>query len=861
MAAMKRRRSETRSAQKDMRHESPPAIPTHAGPGPMSSEPWYVAEGKRGQQFLDRGETGKAKEVFEALLARIGDGPTYGRALVLERLGRCVQLDGHPELAPALFREALTVLGSLTQSDNVRNLRGTVRSELGDAFRELDRVDEARKAYEAALQIAEESKDLRAQGVELGRLGALALVQGKHSEAVSRYRAALALGQQLHDPASEAVAWHQLARVFQHSGEWTEAERHYREAARIDREIGNAGRLGCHLSALAEVLQHQPHRLREARESATEALRIAQAIDPAGNDVWIIFGILASLLEKEAAAAADSGQNAALLAQARDYRHLHEYAPRILATLDRMAGGPSHGRAVILGRIGRCFQMAGRPDLAVPPLLEALAVSEKLSVSDGVKGLQGTLHSDLGEVLRAMGRASDAEKEYESAFWIAAELRDILGQQIAASRLGRAHQQQRDPDASSLSAAFELEVYDEIMTDYVFDLDLLIEGRHERRITKRAAELATLAPLSIDARPVVAPCTRTWVDDRGAVRFSLPPGEPIVEPGLECTVMRRTRREVAVSGDPSVLWRLAEWMDGTSTVADILSKLPSDGRVVAADLLAALADAGVVDVSGRGIGRFLHSTTKKGVLPAGGLEGNEVLELATDGRYRSYQEASARAVSQSVPERLRAFHALTRARRSSRDYGGLGMSRTDFDALLSCACGVTGEMPWSGREVKLRAYPSSGALYAVEIYPVVFRVEGMEEAVYHFRVLEETLERVRNIDRGRFVTAALPVEREMVTNAAAMICLTGVFPRHERKYGQGGYRMMVAEAGHVSQNLILAATALGLSARPFGGVFDSLLNQELGLNDAEESFLLAVLVGHLAGSPGPSTVEIQRRLG
>jgi SagB-type dehydrogenase family enzyme len=84
-----------------------------------------------------------------------------------------------------------------------------------------------------------------------------------------------------------------------------------------------------------------------------------------------------------------------------------------------------------------------------------------------------------------------------------------------------------------------------------------------------------------------------------------------------------------------------------------------------------------------------------------------------------------------------------------------------------------------------------------------------------------------------------------------MICLTGVFPRHERKYGEGGYRMMVAEAGHVSQNLILAATALGLRARPFGGVFDALLNRELGLDAAEEQFLLAVLVGCPQGRDGP----------
>ena len=55
--------------------------------------------------------------------------------------------------------------------------------------------------------------------------------------------------------------------------------------------------------------------------------------------------------------------------------------------------------------------------------------------------------------------------------------------------------------------------------------------------------------------------------------------------------------------------------------------------------------------------------------------------------------------------------------------------------------------------------------------------------------------------------------------------------------------MLVAEAGHISQNLILAATALGLNARPFGGVFDDLLNQDLGLDRNEAQFLLAVVVG------------------
>ena len=37
-----------------------------AGPGATGPEPWYVAEGKRGQQLLDNGRVGPATAVFEA---------------------------------------------------------------------------------------------------------------------------------------------------------------------------------------------------------------------------------------------------------------------------------------------------------------------------------------------------------------------------------------------------------------------------------------------------------------------------------------------------------------------------------------------------------------------------------------------------------------------------------------------------------------------------------------------------------------------------------------------------------------------------------------------------------------------------
>jgi len=723
----------------------PGSQPPDPGTGP-GSPPWYVTEGQRGERLLAQGQVDAARAVFEDMLARLGGGPSYARAVALGRVAHCLQLAGRFDGAERYARQAVDVAEALATSDGVASLRAALRSELGDALRAAGRYDEAREAYEAALATARALSDARAQAVELGRLGALAAARGDAHEACTSFEAA--------------------RRLFERVGDRSHLQR-------------------C-LDALGGLLAS-----------------IAAGVVP----------------------------------------DLERYAPVIAAALARLGLAPTYGRAVLLGHLGRCWYAVGRPDLAVQTIRDALGVLADLPSSDEVTSLRGFLIVDLGDGLRAVGRDADAQEAYRAALAVAEERQDVRGLASVSERLGQTtdvRSVRHQPDHQSISALpFEITVFEDVAVDHVFDPDLLIDGPRERRAWRPSA-----VPLEDSQRPRLAPSVRTWVDEDGAVWFDVPLGEPRVDREPSCTVLCRRRREVRVSTSQDVLWRVVRGTTGEHTVADIVSGLGVEDRGAAARLLGALAGAGVVDVSGRALGRFVHQATKKGVLPAGGLVGDEVLQLAADGEYRAYPEVPRIALRSDVPERLRPFHALTRARRSTRDYRGGVVARADIEALLHTACGVTGTTAIAGRELPLRAYPSSGALYAVEIYPLVFRVEGLEPAVYHYRAIEHALEVVRPaIDPAVVVRAALPVEREMVAGAAALICLTGRFPRHERKYGEGGYRMLVAEAGHISQNLVLAATALGLRARPFGGVFDDLLNQDLGLDASDEQFLLAVLLG------------------
>lgn len=182
------------------------------------------------------------------------------------------------------------------------------------------------------------------------------------------------------------------------------------------------------------------------------------------------------------------------------------------------------------------------------------------------------------------------------------------------------------------------------------------------------------------------------------------------------------------------------------------------------------------------------------------------------------------------------------ARRSRREFAPDALALRDLATVLHAAYGVTGAI--EGTPQTLRTVPSGGALYPLELYCASHRVEGLGLALHHYDPLRHGLEFVRPLDAP--AGDDLTPYGAALSESAAVIAMSAVFWRSRFKYGARAYRFTLIEAGHVAQNILLAAAALGLSALPVGGFYDRDVDAFLGIDGIYEASLYLVSLGYPA---------------
>jgi len=152
------------------------------------------------------------------------------------------------------------------------------------------------------------------------------------------------------------------------------------------------------------------------------------------------------------------------------------------------------------------------------------------------------------------------------------------------------------------------------------------------------------------------------------------------------------------------------------------------------------------------------------------------------------------------------------SRRSVRSYSDDPVPLRLLSGLLHSAGGITSERGY-------RAAPSAGATYPMTIYVVAERVDELRPGIYAYRPESSTLE---TIATGTFLNDL----------AALAVVILADYSATTDVYGERGIRYVHMEAGHVSQNIYLQATAMGLGTVAVGAFDDGGVAGLFGVEDS-----------------------------
>jgi SagB-type dehydrogenase family enzyme len=173
-------------------------------------------------------------------------------------------------------------------------------------------------------------------------------------------------------------------------------------------------------------------------------------------------------------------------------------------------------------------------------------------------------------------------------------------------------------------------------------------------------------------------------------------------------------------------------------------------------------------------------------------------------------------------------------RRSIRSFSEEPLKLAELAYLLWCTQGVQENVEG---QFTFRTVPSAGARHALETFLLVNRVEGVTPGLYRYLALEHQLAEIDRSSRIADRIGSACLHQSFITRNAVTFFWVAVAYRMAWRYGQRGYRYLHLDAGHVCQNLYLAAEAVGCGTCAVGAFHDADMNAALGL-DGEDQFLI-----------------------
>ncbi len=184
-------------------------------------------------------------------------------------------------------------------------------------------------------------------------------------------------------------------------------------------------------------------------------------------------------------------------------------------------------------------------------------------------------------------------------------------------------------------------------------------------------------------------------------------------------------------------------------------------------------------------------------------------------------------------------------RRSIRHYSGDPLTIEELAFLCWCTQGIV--------EVKapfytLRNVPSAGGRHALETYLLINRIKGIQPGLYRYLPFSHTL---ITIDTSGGISDAVMsacLGQAFVRSSAVTFIWSAVIYRMAWRYSERVYRLVHLDAGHVCQNLYLAAEQIGCGTCAIGAFDDQKIADVLGIDGNEEFVLYCAAVGRKSES-------------
>lgn len=180
-------------------------------------------------------------------------------------------------------------------------------------------------------------------------------------------------------------------------------------------------------------------------------------------------------------------------------------------------------------------------------------------------------------------------------------------------------------------------------------------------------------------------------------------------------------------------------------------------------------------------------------------------------------------------------------RRSTRHFTGQSISEKELSQILYYSAGLR---KFNTPDIGNRFYPSAGARYPNEVYPIVLKGNGIDQGIYHYYVRKHMLEEMwKYSDLSQRITKC--IKQKEFKKSAIFLIVSSVFWRTQVKYGDRGYRHLMLDTGHLCQNIYLISAALGIGCCSIGGFIDTNINNLLDLDGKEESVQIVIALGKI----------------